>query len=420
GIPERGEFLAPEPADRDYRFADRNSGPFYFDYSDHRTRDTLREEISFFVPDRGGSHDLKLGGLLEQEGFSRLRHQRPILQPSGLAQSLLLGQTVRTIGVLLPTRAALNNRASGDHFGLFIQDTYKPLTNLTLGLGLRFDRETIGAWGYVPFDPSAERRQFDHLMALAGVEIQSGDLNSDGILAFDLSGDPLYGPGSTRVLVLDSNLALAAPRHFTRHNYLTPIFSSALQTLGVQDPLVLQGGRPRQRQDFSITNNNLAPRLSVTWDPLSKGKSKGFASWGRFYGNLFLQTVVGEQGPDLRGVYYVYDPGGVTDQGLPDHQLGDLISGSPPSATQVDRNLKTPFTDEMMLGWEQEIAPEVSLSLTYVRRRYREQLQDIDINHTIRRPPFCKQTVTPAGDCDDFGITLPPPSGVRDAVFVRV
>src|SRR5437867_5507683 len=153
GIPERGEFLAPEPADRDYRFADRNSGPFYFDYSDHRTRDTLREEISFFVPDRGGSHDLKLGGLLEQEGFSRLRHQRPILQPSGLAQSLLLGQTVRTIGVLLPTRAALNNRASGDHFGLFLQDTYKPLTNLTLGLGLRFDRETIGAWGYEPFDP---------------------------------------------------------------------------------------------------------------------------------------------------------------------------------------------------------------------------------------------------------------------------
>ncbi|HEV8376222.1 MAG TPA: hypothetical protein VGR38_08365, partial [Candidatus Polarisedimenticolia bacterium] len=182
-----------------------------------------------------------------------------------------------------------------------------------------------------------------------------------------------------------------------------------LASIGVNDPLVLEGGRPRQREAFSITNNNLAPRLSLSWDPRSDGKAKAFASWGRFYGNLFLQAVVGEQGPDLLSPYYEFDEDGVNAVGLPDHQVGNFISSSPPSATQVDRGLKTPFTDELTIGWEQEIAPELSLSLTHVRRAYRMQLQDIDVNHTVRRPPRCERTGTASrGFCDDFGVTLVP------------
>jgi len=413
-IPDDGEFLSPLPADEDYLVnlgTNQTTGPFYFGYSDQRTRDTLREDLSIFVADAGGSHDLRLGGAWEQEGFSRERWQLPLTQLSGLGRNVDSGSFSRTMGILVPTTYRVENRASGNHLGLFIQDSYKPLPSLTLGLGLRFDREDVEAWGYAPFDPMAERGQFDSLMGLAGVEVGTNfDLNQDGISDKGFVRDPTFGNQPLRDAQRETALKQLALKRFTRHNYLTSILSSRLTQFGIDDPLQLSSGTPRQRQDFSITNNNLAPRLSVSWDPRSNGKSKVFASWGRFYGNLFLQTVVGEQGPDLLSPYYVFDPDGVSPSGQPDHKVGSTISYSPPSATQVDRNLKTPFSDELTLGWEQEIAPEVSVSLTYVRRSYREQLQDIDVNHTVRRAPFCMRGTTPDGLCDDYGLTLVPRS----------
>src|SRR5262249_48903311 len=127
-----------------------------------------------------------------------------------------------------------------------------------------------------------------------------------------------------------------------------------------------------------------------------------------FYGNLFLQTVVAEQGPDYLSTYYVYDADGVANDGLPDGHYGRVISRSPPSASQIDRGLRTPFTDELSLGLQIEIAPNASLGFTYVDRKYRDQLQDIEVNHTVRRPPACAVNPTSPIYCDDFGTTDPP------------
>jgi len=38
----------------------------------------------------------------------------------------------------------------------------------------------------------------------------------------------------------------------------------------------------------------------------------------------------------------------------------------------------------MTIGFERELAPEVSLKITYIKRDYRDQLQDRDINHHMR------------------------------------
>jgi outer membrane receptor protein involved in Fe transport len=414
GFPDRGEFRSPEPPDRDYvrdLSTDRLSGPFWFDYRDERRRGTFREDLSFFRDDLLGSHDAKIGILFEREGFDRTRDQRGYfeIQPGGINPST--GQIGGTVGTLIPTRTRTRNAADGDHFGFYFQDTYKPLPNLALGLGLRFDREEVRSDGYEFFDPIRQREEFDVLMNLRGVEEGQNDLNADGILTYSLAADPLYGPNAHRVLLLASDLARLAVSRFTRHDFTTSIESARLAELGIEDPLLLQNGRPRQPEEFRITNHNLAPRLSLTWDPLSDGKSKVFASWGRFYGNLFLQTVVGEQGPDQLARYYAYDADGVDALGFPNNRAGARISAPPPSAFQVDRGMRTPFTDEFSAGVAREIAPEVSVSFTAVRRRFRDQLQDIDVNHSTRRPPFCKRTVTPGGFCDDFGrVEVPPPA----------
>ena len=54
-----------------------------------------------------------------------------------------------------------------------------------------------------------------------------------------------------------------------------------------------------------------------------------------------------------------------------------------PSAnvTTVDRNLETPYQDEFTLSFERELAAETSIALTYINRRFKDQFQDIDLNH---------------------------------------
>jgi len=71
-------------------------------------------------------------------------------------------------------------------------------------------------------------------------------------------------------------------------------------------------------------------------------------------------------------------------QSNPNHLVGATISKAPPSVTQVDRGLQTPFSDEFTLGFERELAPETALSILFVNRDYRDQLQDVDVNHTLR------------------------------------
>ncbi|HYS78557.1 MAG TPA: TonB-dependent receptor plug domain-containing protein, partial [Candidatus Dormibacteraeota bacterium] len=66
--------LKPLPPDRDYTIGQSIgiiSGPYFKDYADQRTRSTFREDLSVYVPDARGSHDLKVGFIVEREGFRR-------------------------------------------------------------------------------------------------------------------------------------------------------------------------------------------------------------------------------------------------------------------------------------------------------------------------------------------------------------
>jgi len=406
--------LTPQPPDRDYTIDQATritSGPFYEDFSDRRRRFTFREDLSASVPDYWGSHDLKLGVVFERESFDRLTESRGILAP--FIPPKRLGSP--TIRALMPAESDVENGATGVTGGLYVQESYKPFPNLSIGVGLRFDRERIDSFGYAPFDPAAERASYDRLAVLAGAEKGKDDFqqgNNDGLNNVGILGDPIFSGGrsvETNAAFLVGPLRQAALARMTRHHIETTLASDFLGSIlpasarganGEFDPkaLLAIGVRRQQAEPFALTNNNLAPRLSVSWDPWSNGRSKLFATWGRYYDRLFLSTVVGEEGPDLVNRYYALDADGVTGAGLPDHQIGGLISKAPPSTTQVDRGLETPFSDELTLGFEREIAPEVAVSLTYVSRRFRRQLQDIDINHSLRLDPV---TGRPR---DDFGI----------------
>ncbi len=409
GIPDLGEFTSPLAPDRQSVFdfnVNRWSGPYFYTNRDSRTRDSLKEDLSYYIDDLLGRHDIKVGFSLEKEGYHSNRQDRPIWQIETGAVDMDTGQVGGTIAAYLPTAQEAINSANSDNLGLYIQDSYKPLDNLTIGLGIRFDREEVSSHGYEFFDPVLQREEYDLLQGLRGVE-GSDDLNNDGFVTMSLAEDPIYQTNPDRITTLSTALATASYTRFTRHNFLTSIIATI-----PDDPDMLLNGRPRQAQDFTITNNNLAPRISVSWDPWANGKTKATAGWGRFYDKLFLQTVIYEEGPDAMSPYYSYDTDGVDSNGIPNNKVGRVISLSPPSAFQIDRSMRTPFTDEMTLGFQREIAPEVSISVNYIQRKFRDQLQDVDVNHSARRYPFCSdQSLTPSGYCDEFGLTrVPPPT----------
>jgi len=47
----------------------------------------------------------------------------------------------------------------------------------------------------------------------------------------------------------------------------------------------------------------------------------------------------------------------------------------------VDRDLRTPYQDEFRLLYERELWPETLLRVELIRREYRDQLQNVDLNH---------------------------------------
>ncbi len=459
--------LSPIQRDRDYEIDQKTlrvSGPNAgaiptqrgsTDYTANEGRITLKEDLTVFVPDWHGQHDMKFGGVVERETYSQDTSLRPILLPNATPPTANVIQP--RVGVLLPAENQVFNSATSTSFGVYAVDTFKPLPNLTLGMGMRFDREATDSFGYTPFDPVAQRALYDRLNALGGGERALDDKllgNNDGIESWGYCQDPLfYDRGGTegnacdhprrieanaddnynRIARIDQdlgNLKRVAPSRLTQHHTATTLAAASLKSLFPEavriDPVtgdeiidreVLRerGSATFQEQEaFRLTNNNLAPRVSVSWDPWADSKTKVFANWGRYYDRLFLNTVVPEEGPDTISRYYLKDSNGVTANGMPDNGIGAPISKAPPSATQVDRGLQTPFSDELTIGFERELAPEISIRLTYINKKYRDQLQDRDINHSLR---FDDATGLPL---DQIGGLLTSNSGAGGTSAVRV
>jgi hypothetical protein len=436
---------APLASDRDYTLDFRTrriSGPYNTDTNGDRGRQTLRQDLTMFVPDWHGQHELKTGYAIEHEHYDEVTNLRPLSEPN--LKPPTSGAFIPTIGVLLPAENQVANTATSLTGALYVTDTFKPVPNLTLNLGVRFTRESTDSFGYSQFDPIGQRALFDRLGVFAGQQLAYNDSvngNNDGMENFGICGDPLLfsgengscgAPAYQVAKDILQGLTKVKISRLTQHHTATSIVASDLVTLfpdavitgpdGEQvldrDKLREQGAVFQTEEPFRLTNNNLAPRLAISWDPWADSKTKVFASWGRFYDKLFLDAVVQEEGPDTIQRYYKKDQDFVSGTGIPNNGYGDPLSKAPPSAYQIDRGMQTPFTDEWSIGFERELAPEVSFSLRYIRRNAREGLQDRDINHVLRYDPTTGQPLDLYGTLNfapgDGGAGIPAPDGLPD------
>jgi outer membrane receptor protein involved in Fe transport len=368
-------ILAPGDQDQVFDFQlNRQTGPNAVNYTDlERDRQAFRSVLSQEIDDFYGTHTLKYGAALDAESFHRDLFNRAALgiDVTGGGEGVGAGGNI-TAQVPVPGRVS-NLQAEADFYGLFVDDKYKPIPNLTLGLGVRFDRSEINTTGYSHFDPVRERAVFQRVQQEIAKE-NAGLIFTDPILNFQQQD------GYTQ------SLGRAAVNQFTAH-HLATAFDSDNTFVQLRKEDRLQGGaesNSQQLEDFQITNNNLSPRVSFSYDPWATGKTKFYSTWGRYYDRIFLSAATWELFPSVITRDYLFDTDLVNDTtGLFNRGFGDKLTVAAPSTLQMDRRLEDPYSDEFTIGFERELAPELSLQMTYVNRSWQDQLQDVDINHLV-------------------------------------
>lgn len=359
--------------DEDYCFEElsqQTKGSYFRHYSDDRIRYTLKSDASWYVEKLLGMEHTFRGGLIVErkryEGRQSLRsvsdwsEDPPTIFNNG---EIGFGQIYRTVYVPgFPETA--RNRAEGASYGVYLQDQFRPHRNVSVRLGLRLDNEILSADGFKPFDPSREDSQYQANYQRCA------------------EADPMHIDRCART------------GWFFFHTYeLFPVIGASPIRPIIEDPN--SGLAPRQPERFTISNVNLAPRASLSWDPGTQGKGKIFATAGRYYGEIFLAVPAFEQGPDSFLFTYPVDGEEVNCRPHPqdphalicDHRSvvasDTRATVAAASIRQVDRNLRTPYQDEYTAGLSWEILRETSATLTGIRRSYRDQLQDVDVNRYV-------------------------------------
>jgi hypothetical protein len=131
----------------------------------------------------------------------------------------------------------------------------------------------------------------------------------------------------------------------------------------------------------SYTWTNLwSPRIGATYDIFGNGRSKIYASWGRFFAKI---------PNDLASRSMSADPG-ITRQNYRDAALtqpvanGTSFAGtttqliqSSGSASIIDPNATSTYLDEFTGGVEFEVAPMLSLGVRYIHRNLKSLIEDI-------------------------------------------
>ncbi|HEX5044318.1 MAG TPA: TonB-dependent receptor [Candidatus Polarisedimenticolaceae bacterium] len=323
------------------------TGSAQTDSRDHRQRFTVHGQTTLSVGSGGGpGHQIKAGLGIENERYFRNLTRGAEIE---FVTPLFLSQPAPVeTSVHVPNVATAHT--VGTSVGLFAEDQMQFGPRLTVTAGLRLDLENIDGRAKEPIDPAAESRRFF-------------ELRSQGMAITDAMARVFTGFEDAANFTTDLAALLGTSE------------TSSIPLVQLVDQA--RDWRKRQLQNIELRNRMLSPRVAVAWDPFGTGKTKLAATAGRYYDKIFLSVPLLAAEAPTSTVHFVADRTGR-------QWLVSRADSVVPNArvTVVDPNLRTPYQDELTLSAERELWPETSFKVTWVRRRFRDQLQDVDLNRT--------------------------------------
>lgn len=148
---------------------------------------------------------------------------------------------------------------------------------------------------------------------------------------------------------------------------------------------------------FIKIDNQLAPRLGLSWDAVGEGTSRFFANWGRYYlpvasntnvrlagGETFLERYY-QCGADGAAEACAYGAdGSPTNQGS---QIGNEVVYSdgeiPPVDEILDRNIDPMYQDEIILGYQTQLSDYWAGGVRFIHRDLAVSIEDVLIDHAL-------------------------------------
>jgi len=131
------------------------------------------------------------------------------------------------------------------------------------------------------------------------------------------------------------------------------------------------------RRDVIAYDADFGPRFGIAWSPGNAGRTALKANWGRYYHNPGPR---GDQNP-LQEIFHTFtwiDRNG--DRLFTLDELGTFVSSSGGVNNTVSRNIGHPYTDDISLWLERQIAGGASGRVGFVTKRQRNQYQSIEQN----------------------------------------
>ncbi len=141
---------------------------------------------------------------------------------------------------------------------------------------------------------------------------------------------------------------------------------------------------------FPTDNNNVAPRLAVSWDPTGDKRTAIHGSYGIFFDN-HIQAVNGITA-GINGTTGVRtlaaqlpSPLPIVAWNAPGRRLPAAAVGTafPSLVISIDPGLKTPYAYHASAGIDRELAADIAVAANFIYARGKDQLGTIDYNPVV-------------------------------------
>jgi hypothetical protein len=164
-----------------------------------------------------------------------------------------------------------------------------------------------------------------------------------------------------------------------------------------------------------------SPRLGVTYDVLGNGKSKLYANYARYFERVPNDLAVRSFSSETSSTRVTYDFAGTPDPNIPWHLQATQVGGPNFQGfpnTRVQEGTKLPYEDEYILGYQQQLRPDLSIEIRGIFRYQGRVLEDVQFTALESTQNYYYGT-NYGYPCDPFpssGLTCPGvPAGSFDA-----